>query len=94
MFWPNLRVNDASVSGNPVVVRKNSVHRFSAQCNIVTSLHPDRPGWSGVCLFFLNVVDFKGVQAGWHFGLGQENFSEHPRAWLGLCVDKTVNAVS
>jgi hypothetical protein len=50
------------------LVRKNSVHRFSAQCNIVTSLHPDRPGWSGVSLFFLNVVDFKGVQAGWHFG--------------------------
>jgi hypothetical protein len=26
------------------------------------------PVWSGVSLFFLNVIDFKGVQAGWHFG--------------------------
>jgi hypothetical protein len=34
----------------------------------VTLLHPDRPGWFGVGLFFLNVADFTGVQAGCHFG--------------------------
>jgi hypothetical protein len=46
------------------VLRKNSIQRFSTQCNIVTS---DRR----VRAVQLNIADFKGVPAGWHFGDGQ-----------------------
>jgi len=52
------------LEANPTVLRKNSIQRLSTQCNIVTS---DRR----VRAVQLNIADFKGVPAGWHFGDGQ-----------------------
>jgi hypothetical protein len=48
--------------GNYVTGRLWSAKTSSAgfQRNVAL-LHPDRPGWSGVSLFFLNVADFKGA---------------------------------
>ena len=46
--------------GAPAVLRKNSIQRFSTQCNIVTSDRRVR----AVQLYILNIADFKGVPAG------------------------------
>jgi hypothetical protein len=51
----------------PAVVRKNSFRGFQRN---VTLLHPNHPV-SPVSFSILRVADFKGDQAGWHFGYGQ-----------------------
>jgi hypothetical protein len=38
--------------------------RFSTRCNIVAFW---LPGYDDLSFYFLNVADFKGIRAGWHF---------------------------
>ena len=63
------------------VVRKNSIQQFFAQCDIVTS----RIAWLRLLSFLLlNVADFKGVQAGYHFGCGLDSIDCCGVSWEPL----------
>ena len=58
------------------VLRKNSIRWFSTRCNIVTFCPP---GPRALSFIFLNVTDFKGVQAGW---IRSDDLKESSRVYI------------
>ena len=71
-------INSPAVQGT-LCYTENFIQWFATQCNTATFRSP---GSHGLSFIFLNVADFKGIRAGWHFDEGQ-----------GICRERGNNSM-